>query len=73
MPIPKSCLKEIEKAQRAFVWGDTEDKRKAHMISWETMTQPKWCGGMGMRKLQSMNETCLMKLGWSLMKGEQGL
>jgi hypothetical protein len=22
-PIPKSCLKEIEKAQRAFVWGDT--------------------------------------------------
>jgi hypothetical protein len=41
MLIPKSCLKEIEKARRAFIWGDTEDKRKAHMISWETMTQPK--------------------------------
>jgi ribonuclease HI len=43
------------------------------MISWETMTQPKWCGGMGLRKLQIMNEACLMKLGWSLMVGEQSL
>jgi hypothetical protein len=25
------------------------------------------------RKLQSMNEACLMKLGWSLMTGEQNL
>jgi hypothetical protein len=49
--IPKSFLKEIEKAQRAFVWGDTKDKRKAHMISWEIMTQSKKNGGMGFRKL----------------------
>jgi hypothetical protein len=71
--IPKSFLKEIEKAQRAFVWGDTEDKRKAHMISWEIMTQSKKNGGMGLRKLQCMNEACLMKLGWSLMTGEKSL
>jgi hypothetical protein len=38
------------------------------------MTQPKWSGGMGLiRKLQSMNEACLMKLGWSLMIGELGV
>jgi hypothetical protein len=56
MPIPKSCLNEIEKVQRPFIWGDTEDKRKAHLISWDTMTQPKSCGGLGLRKLHSMNE-----------------
>jgi hypothetical protein len=72
-PIPKSCLKEIEKAQRPFVWGDTEDKRKAHTISWEVMNQPKRNGGMGFRKLQSINEACLMKLGWSRMTGEKSL
>jgi hypothetical protein len=72
-PIPKSCLNEIEKVQRAFLWGDTEDKRKAHMISWDIITQAKFCGGLGLRKLQSMNEACLMKMGWSLMAGEDTL
>jgi ribonuclease HI len=72
-PIPKSCLQEIEKAQRDFIWGDTDDKRKAHMISWNTITRAKDCGGLGLRKLQSMNEACLMKMGWSLMTREDTL
>jgi hypothetical protein len=59
--------------QRAFIWGDTDDKRKAHLISWDTMTQPKSCRGLGFRKLNSMNEACLMKIGWSLMTGEHSL
>jgi hypothetical protein len=37
------------------------------------MSQPKWCGGMGMRNIQSMNEACLMKLGWSLSTEEQSM
>ncbi|KAK2417953.1 hypothetical protein QL285_040194 [Trifolium repens] len=73
MPIPISCLNEIEKIQRAFIWGDTEDKRKAHMVSWETITKPKSNGGLGFRKLQGMNQACLMKMGWSLMVEEQSL
>jgi hypothetical protein len=73
MQIPKSCLNEIEKVQRAFIWGDTEEKRKSHMVSWNTITQPKECGGLGLRNLQSMNEACLMKLGWSLMSEEYSL
>jgi hypothetical protein len=72
-PLPKSCLQEIEKVQRAFIWGDNEDGRKAHMISWDTITKPKECGGLGLRKLQSMNEAYLMKMGWSLMNGEDTL
>jgi hypothetical protein len=43
------------------------------MISWNTLTQPKECGGLGLRNLQSMNEACLMKMGWSLMIGEHNL
>jgi hypothetical protein len=73
MPIPKSCLKEIEKAQRAFIWGDTEDKRKSHMVGWDIITQPKDCGGLGLRKLENMNEACLMRMGWSLMSKDYSL
>jgi hypothetical protein len=43
------------------------------MVSWNTITQPKECGGLGLRNLQSMNEACLMKLGWSLMSEEYSL
>jgi hypothetical protein len=43
------------------------------MISWETLTQPKWSGSVGLRKLQPMNDACLMKMGWSLMTGEHSL
>jgi hypothetical protein len=42
------------------------------MISWNTLTQPKECGGLGLRNLQSMNEACLMKMGWSLMNTTYG-
>jgi ribonuclease HI len=73
MPIPRTCLNEIEKIQRAFIWGDTLDKKKAHLIGWETMTKPKQYGGMGFRTLHSMNVACIMKLGWSLMTREQSL
>jgi hypothetical protein len=73
MPIPKTCLNEIEKIQRVFIWGDTEDKKRAHMVRWEIMTKPKNCGEVGLRNLQSMNEACLMKMGWSLMNREHSL
>ncbi|PNX95782.1 ribonuclease H [Trifolium pratense] len=43
--IPKSCLHEIEKIQRAFIWGDSEEGRKAHMIGWNQVTLPKDLGG----------------------------
>jgi ribonuclease HI len=73
MPIPKSCLHEIDKIQRAFIWGDSEEKKRMHLISWSRITMPKQCGGLGLRKLEFMNEACLMKMGWSLMVGEHSL
>jgi ribonuclease HI len=73
MPIPRTCLNEIEKLQRAFIWGDTTDKKKAHMVGWDIMTKPKKYGGLGFRTLHDVNTACLMKLGWSLMINEQSL
>ncbi|MCH91441.1 putative ribonuclease H protein, partial [Trifolium medium] len=43
------------------------------LANWDTMTKPKSSGGLGFRKLQNMNEACLMKMGWSLMNGEHSL
>jgi hypothetical protein len=48
--IPKACLNEMQKFQRAFIWGDDNGGRKYHAVSWENVTLPKAHGGLGMRK-----------------------
>ncbi|WJX47132.1 hypothetical protein P8452_33857 [Trifolium repens] len=62
--IPKACLDEIHKLQRQFIWGDTDVKRRYHAVGWDDISVPKWMGGLGLRKLNVMNQACLMKLGW---------
>jgi hypothetical protein len=64
--IPKSCLAEIQKLQRRFIWGEEENKRKLHSLKWSTLISPKECGGLAIRDMSKMNEACIMKLGWSL-------
>ncbi|MCH82551.1 putative ribonuclease H protein [Trifolium medium] len=64
--IPKSCLDDIQRIQRNFIWGDTEHKRRFHAIGWDKVTVPKSLGGLGVRKLDIMNQACLLKLNWKL-------
>jgi hypothetical protein len=71
--IPNACLEEIQKLQRRFIWGHTDDSRKYHAVSWNIITKPKCIGGLGMRRLDTMNQACLAKLGWKLYIGADEL
>ncbi|GAU19044.1 hypothetical protein TSUD_193810 [Trifolium subterraneum] len=73
MHISRSCLDGIEILQRSFIWGDTKNVRRAHVIGWNTMTMPKQLGGHGTHNLRIMNDACLMKLGWNLHQGKDRL
>ncbi|PNX78113.1 hypothetical protein L195_g034088 [Trifolium pratense] len=53
--IPKSCLDEIQRIQCQFIWGDTEQKRKFHVVGWDRFTVPKWMGGLGIFVLVRRN------------------
>lgn len=62
--LPKVCINEIQRMQKNFIWGDTMDKKRYHVVSWKTITTPKAEGGLRLRKLEQMNtglhyETCL--------------
>ncbi|KAF7804220.1 putative ribonuclease H protein At1g65750 family [Senna tora] len=44
--LPSGICKEIEKLNRGFIWGDSESKRKSHLVSWHTLCKPKRDGGL---------------------------
>jgi hypothetical protein len=67
--IPKSCIDEIHRIQRRFIWGDTNQSRKYHAVGWDVVTRPKANGGLGLRKLDVMNKACILKLGRKIQSG----
>jgi len=62
----KTLCDEIEKIQRGFLWGDTDQIRKPHLINWEVCCLPKGDGGLGIRNQKQMNEAFLMKILWNM-------
>lgn len=43
--IPRSICDNIDMKTRRFIWGDNEDKRDTHLISWENLQKPMKSGG----------------------------
>lgn len=72
-PLPQGCLKEIQKLQRSFVWGEYDNQRKVHLVNWKTCLLPKITGGLAIRDLPIMNKACLLKLCWQLRVGSSSL
>lgn len=71
--LPLSVFLEVECLQRNFVWGHGDHSRHFHAIGWDHMTKPKEYGGLGFRKLASVNRACSAKLAWNLILGAKGL
>lgn len=73
MLLPKSLIKDIEKDSRQFLWGDSEDLRKIHLVSWDQVSTQKTNGGLGIKNLRRQNEALILKLCWKLMNEPQAL
>lgn len=53
--LPKACIHDIQKLQRDFLWGDTESKKKYHVVGWDQIIMAKCDGGLGLCNLDVMN------------------
>ncbi|KAK5825104.1 hypothetical protein PVK06_019908 [Gossypium arboreum] len=51
MMIPRSICDEIESLVKQFIWGSSEHKRKMSLVGWDSICQPKCCGGLSLWKL----------------------
>ena len=61
----------IERIQRNFLWSRTQKKNKLSLVNWEEVCKPKNKGGLGVRRLQDLNNALLTKIGWRL--GEENI
>ncbi|CAA7025019.1 unnamed protein product [Microthlaspi erraticum] len=71
--LPQSTLASLDKTSRAFLWGDTNEKRRQHLLAWDNVCLPKENGGLGIRKAQNMNIALIAKLSWRVIHEEKAL
>ncbi|KAA3486170.1 reverse transcriptase [Gossypium australe] len=71
--IPKGVCDEIERIARQFIWGSSTSKSKPALVGWESICQPKTCGGLGFRYLHDHNTSFLMKIGFNLVSRKDDL
>ncbi|XP_019233205.1 PREDICTED: uncharacterized protein LOC109213823 [Nicotiana attenuata] len=64
MSPPKATLNLIEKHFSRFLWGSSGDKNKFHWSSWKNLCVPKEEGGIGIRRMEDINEICSIKRWW---------
>lgn len=53
--------KRLEKVQRQFLWGATDEEFKFSLVAWDKVCTPISMGGLGICRLQYFNQALLGK------------
>jgi hypothetical protein len=70
---PVGLTEELSQIIRNFCWGDEENRRRMHWMSWDKMTRPKSYGGIGFRDLKVFNQALLARQAWRLIQFSDSL
>lgn len=71
--LPISLCHQLDKLNRDFLWGDSNNLKRPHLINWDIVCPPKLLGGLGIKKTEDMNQAMLAKAGWRLFRNDDGL
>lgn len=61
---PVSVIKKLEKLFRNILWNDKDGNHKSHLVKYDVVTCEKSRGGLGVKKLQILNSSLIMKWLW---------
>ncbi|RVW93878.1 Transposon TX1 uncharacterized 149 kDa protein [Vitis vinifera] len=62
--MPNSVAKRVEKTQRDFLWGGGNLEGKVHLVKWDVVCSEKFNGGLGLRRIATLNRALLGKWVW---------
>lgn len=60
--LPNRILNGIDRVNRDFLWGSTDQANKMHWVNLGEVTKPKDLGGLGLQSAKGRNMTLLAKL-----------
>lgn len=67
--MPSNICDKLDSTIKQFIWGN----RGCHWVKWDCVSQPSWCGGLGLRRAREINYSMLGKHVWSLIHHPQKL
>ncbi|GLT42706.1 hypothetical protein SLA2020_166920 [Shorea laevis] len=71
--LPEATHKELDSLSRQIIWGSTTGKRKANLVSWDRLAQPKSTGGLGIKSSKEANQASMAKAPWRLLTKKEKL
>lgn len=64
--IPVKYVDAIEKIQRILFWSGVEEKKRMSLVAWDQVCRPKSKGGLGLERVQTLNEDLMSKKVWRM-------
>ncbi|RVW25474.1 putative ribonuclease H protein [Vitis vinifera] len=71
--MPRVVSLRLEKIQRDFLWGGGALERKPHLVNWESVCSDIRKGGLGVRRLSTLNRALLCKWNWRFANEREAL
>ena len=71
--IPQAVAARIERIQKNFLWGASEDVFKYPLVAWDKVCLPVECGGLGIQRIGLFNKDLLGKWLWCFGKENNSL
>lgn len=69
--LPVHICSSIDKINRDFLWGSTDEQRKTHLLNWDTINLPRDKCGLNIRTARENNLAILSKLGWKIVNNDK--
>jgi hypothetical protein len=70
---PMAVIEKIEAIMRRFLWSGSSVEKKINWVAWDTLTSTKNKGGLGLSKLQHVNDALLLKWTWRFKIEDQSM